>query len=43
MKTNASCPGNCAWGNTVGLLARWVLGALFIYMGANKALDPVGF
>ncbi len=25
------------------LLARWLLGALFIYMGLNKALDPVGF
>jgi uncharacterized membrane protein YphA (DoxX/SURF4 family) len=25
------------------LLARWALGAFFIYMGARKALDPVEF
>ena len=25
------------------LLARWVLGAMFIYMGLSKALDPVNF
>ncbi len=25
------------------LLARWLVGGLFIYMGLNKALDPVGF
>lgn len=25
------------------VLARWALGALFIYMGLKKALDPVGF
>jgi uncharacterized membrane protein YphA (DoxX/SURF4 family) len=25
------------------LLARWVLGALFVYMGLNKALHPVEF
>ena len=24
-------------------LARWFLGAVFLYMGLNKALDPVGF
>jgi uncharacterized membrane protein YphA (DoxX/SURF4 family) len=26
-----------------GVLARWLLGGLFIYMGLNKALDPVAF
>ena len=26
-----------------GLLARWVLGGLFVYMGMTKALDPVTF
>ena len=26
-----------------GVLARWILGALFIYMGMTKALDPVAF
>ena len=25
------------------VLARWVLGALFVYMGMNKALHPVDF
>ncbi len=25
------------------VLARWILGGLFIYMGLNKALDPVDF
>lgn len=27
----------------VAVLARWLLGALFIYMGLNKALHPVEF
>lgn len=27
----------------LALLARWLLGALFIYMGLNKALHPVEF
>ena len=26
-----------------GVLARWLLGAAFLYLGLNKALDPVGF
>jgi len=26
-----------------GLLARWLLGGLFVYMGLKKALDPVQF
>jgi len=25
------------------VLARWLVGAVFIYMGLNKALDPVAF
>jgi uncharacterized membrane protein YphA (DoxX/SURF4 family) len=29
-----------AW---AGTLARWLLGGLFLYMGLNKALDPVTF
>jgi hypothetical protein len=28
---------------TAGVLSRWLLGALFVYMGLSKALDPVGF
>jgi uncharacterized membrane protein YphA (DoxX/SURF4 family) len=27
----------------VGVLARWILGAVFIYMGLNKAVHPVDF
>lgn len=27
----------------VGVAVRWALGALFIYMGLSKALDPAGF
>ncbi len=27
----------------MGVLARWVVGGLFIYMGLNKALHPVDF
>ncbi len=27
----------------LGVLARWTLGALFVYMGLQKALDPVDF
>jgi uncharacterized membrane protein YphA (DoxX/SURF4 family) len=27
----------------LGVLVRWVLGCLFIYMGLNKALHPVDF
>ncbi len=27
----------------IGTVARWALGALFIYMGLKKALDPVDF
>ncbi len=39
-----STPGtrNCN-GGFGGVLARWVVGGLFIYMGLNKALDPVDF
>jgi uncharacterized membrane protein YphA (DoxX/SURF4 family) len=43
MKASASCAENCVWGNAAGLLARWILGALFVYMGLNKAVDPVEF
>ena len=27
----------------VALLARWILGAVFLYLGANKALHPIEF
>ena len=27
----------------VGVLARWILGAVFVYMGLSKALHPVDF
>lgn len=29
--------------DAVTVLARWTLGALFVYMGLQKALDPVAF
>lgn len=29
--------------NAAGVLARWLLGFLFLYMGLNKALHPVEF
>jgi uncharacterized membrane protein YphA (DoxX/SURF4 family) len=29
--------------DTSAVLARWLLGARFLYMGLNKALDPVDF
>lgn len=29
--------------DTAGVLCRWLLGAFFIYMGLNKALQPVTF
>jgi uncharacterized membrane protein YphA (DoxX/SURF4 family) len=28
---------------TASVLARWIIGVLFIYMGMNKAADPVEF
>lgn len=42
----STTPGYCVKGQAgkvIALLARWFLGALFVYMGLNKALDPVGF
>jgi uncharacterized membrane protein YphA (DoxX/SURF4 family) len=29
--------------DTFTVLARWLLGAVFLYLGLNKALDPVDF
>ena len=29
--------------DTVAVLARWLMGGLFVYMGLEKALDPVEF
>src|SRR5260370_38156885 len=29
--------------DAAGILVRWVVGGLFIYMGMKKALDPVTF
>jgi uncharacterized membrane protein YphA (DoxX/SURF4 family) len=33
----------CAWAEGLAVLARWLAGLLFIYMGLNKALHPVEF
>ncbi len=39
--------GSCSWKSNAldlaAVLARWLLGALFLYMGLNKALHPVEF
>ena len=29
--------------DTFAVLARWLLGAVFLYLGLNKALHPVEF
>jgi uncharacterized membrane protein YphA (DoxX/SURF4 family) len=42
MKTDASS-GSRELIAAAGVVARWVLGALFLYMGLNKALHPVEF
>lgn len=42
MKANHSCWGRGA-AEVAGVLARWFLGALFVYMGVSKALHPVDF
>ena len=34
---------NRTWPSIAGLLARWLLGGLFIYLGLAKALHPVDF
>lgn len=31
------------WAETLGVAARWVLGGLFVYMGASKAGHPEAF
>lgn len=36
-------PGRLHVGDAASVLARWGLGALFLYMGLSKALDPVAF
>ncbi len=47
MNSPALDPGGAASrlsaGDVFGVLARWVVGGLFIYMGLNKALHPVDF
>jgi uncharacterized membrane protein YphA (DoxX/SURF4 family) len=40
----ADLPGrNRGVADAAGVVARWVLGALFVYVGLNKALHPVDF
>jgi len=36
-------PTNRKLADLAGVLGRWLLGGLFIYMGLNKALHPVDF
>jgi uncharacterized membrane protein YphA (DoxX/SURF4 family) len=42
MKPGQTSSGRIAV-DTSAVLARWLLGAVFLYMGLNKALDPVDF
>ena len=42
MKTHPSGPCRTVL-DVAAVLSRWLLAALFIYVGLNKALDPVGF
>src|ERR1043165_6425144 len=39
----ARAPSKSAASDYVALLARWLLGALFVYLGLTKALHPVEF
>ncbi len=39
----APSPARSNSADVAALLARWLIGALFIYMGLNKALHPVEF
>jgi len=34
---------NHAWLDALAVLARWILGGVFLYMGLSKALHPVEF
>src|SRR5437016_5624773 len=36
-------PSKTQWREYLGLIGRWILGALFIYMGLTKALHPEAF
>jgi uncharacterized membrane protein YphA (DoxX/SURF4 family) len=40
-------PGQASWariaGDTSAVLARWLLSAVFLYLGSSKALHPVDF
>lgn len=40
---NNPTPHNCHVTDVVSVLARWLLGATFLYFGLNKALHPVDF
>ena len=42
MNTNPSSWKRAAV-DTFTVLARWLLGATFLYLGFNKALDPADF
>ncbi len=39
----AARKNDTSFDQALGVLARWVVGGLFIYMGLNKALHPVDF
>ena len=41
--TTSPSLANRGFSDTAGVLARWLLGGLFIYLGVSKALHPVDF
>lgn len=43
MSSRAGNSSSVPWGQCAALPARWILGAVFIYTGLNKALHPVDF
>jgi uncharacterized membrane protein YphA (DoxX/SURF4 family) len=43
MKAASTTTGRTKFAGVAGVLARWLLGGLFIYMGLNKALHPEAF
>lgn len=43
MRPRSTCWLDSRVAAVAGVLARWALGGLYVYMGLSKALDPVGF
>ena len=43
MKNRDTCFSNLLGHKLIGVLARWILGTVFVYMDLNKAVHPVDF